>query len=249
MWGDVGRCGAGAELPQGRRGVAAADREEAGVARGGEAARGGHVRADRGAGLDSRAVVQPEGPGRGSGCEQAGSLAGGDKEGALLAQTCAAFFLLLEGRDAHPLAHATAYLPAACPLGGGGGGEGGGEGGVAALEPALPSLEPSLLRDAGLPYLSLYKSKAALWGGYLLAQWGVARALSLDETATMAQEARGPRAESRELTRDGPRWPRWPEVARDGPRWRKRRAASELTRDGPAWLVHNPSVLHRERVP
>jgi len=60
---------------------------------------------------------------------------------------------------------------------------------VAALEPALPSLEPSLLRDAGLPYLSLYKSKVALWGGYLLAQWGVARAVSLDETATMAQEA------------------------------------------------------------
>ena len=163
--------------------------------------------------------MQPEG--RGSGCEQAGSLAGGDNEGALLAQTCAAFFLLLEGRDAHPLAHATAYLPAACPLRGGEGGEVGVEGGVAALEPALPSLEPSLLRDVGLPYLSLYKSKAALWGGYLLAQWGVARALSLDETARMAQEARGPRAESRELTRGGPRWSRWPEmakVARGGPR-------------------------------
>ena len=41
-----------------------------------------------------------------------------------------------------------------------------------------------------LPYLHLYTEKIRFWGAYLLAQWGVARAVAVDEVEVMKAEAR-----------------------------------------------------------
>jgi hypothetical protein len=42
---------------------------------------------------------------------------------------------------------------------------------------------------APLPYLSLYREKMAFWASYMLAQWGTARALSIDQASLMQQES------------------------------------------------------------
>ena len=37
--------------------------------------------------------------------------------------------------------------------------------------------------------LALYRSKMAMWGGYLLAQWGVARCVGIGDCNAMQSEA------------------------------------------------------------
>jgi len=102
-----------------------------------------------------------------------------DEGNALLAQSGSALFLLLSGLGAHAYAPNAAFVPLASPFQ---------NAGQASLEfnrsfKMLMSTEPEL------PYLNLYKSKMRMWGAYLLAQWGVARTLSLSEANTMQQES------------------------------------------------------------
>ena len=76
--------------------------------------------------------------------------------------------------------------------------------GAGALPP-LPPLTPDMLAvsssssssssSTSLPYLELYQTKMAVWGAYLLSQWGVARALSVAESSTMQREAEALRRE------------------------------------------------------
>ncbi|KAL1495305.1 hypothetical protein AB1Y20_017164 [Prymnesium parvum] len=104
---------------------------------------------------------------------------------ALHAQACTTFLMLLSGLGTHPRACLSAYVPAASPFPDSPQEEG------EALS-RLPPLSPSLLSadaTAELPYLSLYTSKMAYWGAYLLSQWGAAKALSVEECSTMQQEA------------------------------------------------------------
>jgi len=59
---------------------------------------------------------------------------------------------------------------------------------------APPAATPALLegwRDGGEGLLDIYCSKLRMWSCYLLAQWGVARTLSLEAVNTMQQEAVG----------------------------------------------------------
>ncbi|KAL1515957.1 hypothetical protein AB1Y20_002570 [Prymnesium parvum] len=104
---------------------------------------------------------------------------------ALHAQACTTFLMLLSGLGTHPRACLTAYVPAASPFPDSPQEEG-------ETLSRLPPLSPSLLSadaTAELPYLSLYTSKMAYWGAYLLSQWGAAKALNVEECSTMQQEA------------------------------------------------------------
>ena len=137
------------------------------------------------------------------------SLGDGDAEtAALAAQGGAALFVLLAGLASHPLAPATQYIPEAGPFGDG---IAAAEAGAAASPlPPLPPLSPLMLAGATaavvgeeapegrsatspppLPYLALYVEKLRFWGCYLLAQWGVARAVAITECDTMRGEALG----------------------------------------------------------
>lgn len=91
--------------------------------------------------------------------------------------------MILSGLGGHSNASLSVYVPAASPFT------------LPALSEAGLRLQPpsvSLFSDSSgseLAYLTLYKSKMAMWGAYLLSQWGAAKALSVDECSTMQQEA------------------------------------------------------------
>ena len=130
------------------------------------------------------------------------TLGAGEATSALSAQSCATLFMLLGGLGSHPLAPSTAFVSEAsafvvkaAPV------DVGDETAAAALLPPLPPLSPAMLAVGGvaaggdqggaleLSYLALYCEKMRFWSSYLLAQWGVARALAVAETQVMQQEA------------------------------------------------------------
>ena len=128
------------------------------------------------------------------------------RSAALLAQTASAFLLLVGGLGAHPLARSAAYVPAAWPLGkaaadtadAADAADAAGRAPPPPLTPEMLALMPTVTAVPGggevgmeeeLAPLALYRAKMGMWGGYLLAQWGVARCVGIGDCNAMQSEA------------------------------------------------------------
>jgi len=120
---------------------------------------------------------------------------------ALLVQSAAALLLLVGGLGAHPLAPTAAYVAAAWPTKGMAAAAASTTeaGGTEASPLRLPPLSPQMLATTPaegaaegaaeeLSLLKVFVSKMDLWGSYLLAQWGTAKALGVSDCNAMQAE-------------------------------------------------------------
>ena len=132
---------------------------------------------------------------------QAGGMGGDLRSAALLAQTASAFLLLIGGLGAHPLARSAAFVPAAWPFGkatadAADAADGADGAPPPPLTPEMLALMPTAAAAGGevgmeeeLAPLALYRAKMGMWGGFLLAQWGVARCVGISDCNAMQSEA------------------------------------------------------------